>query len=138
MPNEIVVGYNGTDGSKHALQTAIDLCKDTGASLLVVFGYGVALMAEARDHELAVKQMGERETGAAVEEAKAAGVSAEAALVDAKPAEALAQTAEERGARMIVTGSVGAGTITGALIGAVPHKLLHVAKVPVLIVPPRE
>jgi nucleotide-binding universal stress UspA family protein len=134
MAGEIVVGYNGTDGAKRALQVAIELCKDLNATLVVAFGYGVARMAEARDHELALKELGERDTAEGVEMAKAAGVSAEAALVDAKPAEALAQLAAERGARLVATGSYGAGTIAGALLGTVPHKLLHLSTVPVLVV----
>ena len=57
-----------------------------------------------------------------------------AELVDAKPAEALAQVASDRGARMIVVGSHGERPLAGALLGSVPHKLLHTSETPVLVV----
>ena len=63
MAGEIMVGYNGTDGAKHALDVAIDLAKDLSAPLTVAFAYGVAHMAEARDHELALKEAGRADRG---------------------------------------------------------------------------
>ena len=42
--------------------------------------------------------------------------------------------ADERGARFIVVGSYGESPIKGAILGAVPHKLLHLAETPVVVV----
>lgn len=67
---------------------------------------------------------------------RAAGVDdVEGVVVDARPAEALLQVARERDARMIVVGAHGGHPLTGAVLGSVPHKLLHLSKVPVLVVP---
>jgi nucleotide-binding universal stress UspA family protein len=52
-----------------------------------------------------------------------------------KPAEALAELADERDARMIVIGSHGEGPIRGAILGSTPHKLLQRSGRPVLVVP---
>ena len=37
----IVVGYDGTDSSKAALDAAVELAKDLGDPIHAVFGYGV-------------------------------------------------------------------------------------------------
>jgi nucleotide-binding universal stress UspA family protein len=36
---------------------------------------------------------------------------------------------------MIVVGTHGEHPLTGAVLGSVPHKLLHLSRVPVLVVP---
>ena len=56
-------------------------------------------------------------------------------MVDARPVEALLALAAERDARMIVVGSYGDSPLKGAILGSVPHKLLHLADRPVLAVP---
>jgi len=62
---------------------------------------------------------------------------AQAVVVDLRPAEALLQVASERQARMIVVGTHGERPLTGAVLGSVPHSLLHLSRVPVLVVPVR-
>jgi len=69
--------------------------------------------------------------------ANAAVDDAQAVVVDARPAEALLQVASERKARMIVVGTHGERPLTGAVLGSVPHRLLHLSRVPVLVVPVR-
>jgi nucleotide-binding universal stress UspA family protein len=67
---------------------------------------------------------------------RAAGVGdCEAAVVDARPTDALLKLAADRGARMIVVGTHGEHPLAGAVLGSVPHKLLHLSDVPVLVVP---
>lgn len=135
MANEIVVGYDGTEGARAALRCAVELGKDLNAPLVLVFGYGLQrTSAELRAQLDAVRELGESATKAGLEEARSAGVEVKAELVDAKPAEALAQVASDRGARMIVIGSHGERPLAGALLGSVPHKLLHTSETPVLVV----
>ena len=135
MANEIVVGYDGTEGARAALRCAVELGKDLNAPLVLVFGYGLQrTSAELRAQLDAVRELGESATKAGLEEARRAGVEVKAELVDAKPAEALAQVASDRGARMIVVGSHGERPLAGALLGSVPHKLLHTSETPVLVV----
>ena len=135
MANEIVVGYDGTEGARAALRCAVELGKDLNAPLVLVFGYGLQrTSAELRAQLDAVRELGESTTKAGLEEARSAGVEVKAELVDAKPAEALAQVASDRGARMIVVGSHGERPLAGALLGSVPHKLLHTSETPVLVV----
>ncbi len=56
-------------------------------------------------------------------------------IVERAPAEALVDLAHERDARVIVVGTRGESPLRGALLGSTPHKLLHLADRPVLVVP---
>ncbi|MEA2346512.1 MAG: hypothetical protein QOG62_299 [Thermoleophilaceae bacterium] len=136
MADELVVGYDGTDGSDAALDAAIPLAKDLGAPVLLVFGYMPPgqYVSENKDHIEAVREMGEKVTGEAAARVREAGVEVSVELVPEPSAEALADTAKARGARMILVGSYGERPITGAILGSTPHRLLHLSEVPVLVV----
>jgi nucleotide-binding universal stress UspA family protein len=131
----IVVGYDGTDSSKAALDAAIGLAKDLGDSILAVFGYGVNPMGgEVKDHAQALKEHGQNVTAEAVERARAGGAEAEAMLVDQEGSDALTAAAKDRDARMIVVGSHGEGPIRGAILGATAYRLVHTSETPVLVI----
>ena len=135
MAAKIVVGYDG-EGAQRALDTAVELCKDLGASLVVVFGYGIPLPErQSADYREALHGLGEKFVQEAVERAGAAGVAAEAELVFERSAQALADAAVKHDARVVVVGAHGEGTIKGALLGSTAHKLLHLSERPVLVVP---
>ncbi len=85
-----------------------------------------------------VRQVAERVTAEALERVRAQGVEVEAELLDERPTEALLTLAEKHDARAIVVGSYGESPIRGALLGSVPHKLLHLSERPVLVVPAPE
>lgn len=136
MAGEIVVGYDGAEGAESALREAVAIAKGLGAELAVVFGYmppGV-VERQSADHRDMLREIGERHVNEAVERATAEGVTAHPHLVLQHSAEALVETAEEQGARMIVVGYHGEGPLTGALLGRTPYKVLHLSSVPVLVV----
>jgi nucleotide-binding universal stress UspA family protein len=136
MANEIVLGYDGTECAIAALDAAIALAKDTGSSLLVVYGYDPTRMGgEVRDLDLELEERGREVTKQAAEKAGNAGVEAEVAVVKQKAAPALAELAKQRDARVIVVGTYSERPLAGAILGSVPHKLLHIAEHPVLVVP---
>jgi nucleotide-binding universal stress UspA family protein len=134
MAQEIVVGYDGTEGAKTALDEAIGLCQDLSAALTVVFGWNVTPAREVADLREAVHQIGERETADAVKRAQDAGLQAEARVETERAAEAIVRVAQEKDARMIVVGSHGERPIRGALLGSTPHRLVHLSETPVLVV----
>jgi len=68
-------------------------------------------------------------------QADAKGVAVEEVVTEEAPAVALLRIADERDARMIVVGTRGESPLKGALVGAVPHKLLQLADRPVVVVP---
>jgi nucleotide-binding universal stress UspA family protein len=136
MASTIVLGYDGSDCAKAALETAVESAKAFGDRIVVAFGAGVYPIGEDSDHLRLVRKMGADWADEALTAIRAAGVTdAETSVVDARPAEELLKVAADRGARMIVVGTHGEHPLTGAVLGSVPHKLLHLSKVPVLVVP---
>ena len=134
---EIVVGYDGSDCAKAALDEAVALAKPLADGIVLVFGYapGGYGGGEVPTHREAVHELGERVTGEGVERARADGIAAEVELVPMHPARALAEVAARRKARMIVVGSYAEPPLRGVILGSTPYKLLHGAEVPVLVVP---
>jgi nucleotide-binding universal stress UspA family protein len=134
--SEIVVGYDGTDCAKAALDQAVGLAKELGDNVALVFGYapGGYGGGEVPTHREAVKEHGERVTKEAAATAAAAGVKHDVELVNEKGAEALADVAKKREARMIVIGTHGESALKGAMLGSTAHRLVHIAETPVLVV----
>lgn len=83
----------------------------------------------------ALEEIGERALAAAAAEAARAGAPAQTIVVIERPVPALLGTAEREDARMIVVGTTSERPLTGVILGAVPHKLVHRSARPVLIVP---
>jgi nucleotide-binding universal stress UspA family protein len=136
MASKIVVGYDGGEGAAKALDTALALCQDLGAELVVVFGYGIPLPErQSADYRDALHELGEKFVREAGERAQAAGVEATSELVFEKSAQALADAAVKHDARVVVVGAHGESPIRGALLGSTAHKLLHLSDRPVLVVP---
>ncbi len=135
----LVVGYDGSECAGVALDAALDLAKGLGDRVVVGFGYDPGGPGEEyRAVRDAVRAVGERATAEAVERARAEGVEVEVALIEERPTEALLKLADEHDARAIVVGTFGEHPIKGALLGSVPHKLLHLSERPVLVVPTPE
>jgi nucleotide-binding universal stress UspA family protein len=136
MAGEIVVGYDGTELGKAALDVGCDLALATGAPIVVVYGYEPYHGGgEIGTHRQVLYEMGEKATDEAVATARGRGVEAEVELVADRPAPALAEVAEQRGARLIAVGGFGEAPLKGAILGSTPYKLLHLASVPVLVIP---
>jgi len=135
----IVVGYDGSDSSKAALARAGELAKGLGDDVVLVFGYAPPGIwgGEIAEHEEAIAELGERVMGEARRLVESEGVGVEYELVAKRPAEAIAEVAEGRDARLIVVGSYGEAPLKGAILGSTPYKLLHQAGRPVLVVPAR-
>ena len=132
----IVVGYDGSDLARRALDSAIEIAGFTGDRIVAVFAYEISrLGGEVQDWAKAVRERAEREMLHAKHQADAAGVAIETQIVEEEPADALVQVASERDARVIVVGSRGERPVRAALLGATPYRLLHVADRPVLVVP---
>ncbi|MDX6601936.1 MAG: hypothetical protein QOF13_1138 [Solirubrobacterales bacterium] len=137
--SQIVVGYDGSDCGKAALDEALELADALGDKIVVVFGYSPPGLwgGEIAEHEEAIEELGEKVMDEARSRVEQTSVEAEFALVAKKASAALVETAEERDARMIVVGSYGDPPLKGMILGSTPNKLLHLAERPVLVVPAR-
>ena len=138
MAGTIVLGFDGSECSGSALDTAIDLAKRYGDRLVVVFAVEPPVRSvgeEFQEHEKALEEVGRRVSASALERAKEAGVEAEAQLVPERPAPAILDVARQHNARMIVIGTHSESPLRGAILGSVPHKLMHVSDRPVVVVP---
>lgn len=134
---EIIVGYDGTEIGRTALREAAGLAKQLGDHVVIVFGYapGGYGGGEIPSHREAVEELGEKITAEARELAQELGADCSVEMLPLRPDHALLQAAEEHDARMIVVGTYSEPTLKGVILGSTPHKLLHTADRPVLVVP---
>ncbi len=144
MFTRIVVGTDGSETAAEAVRQAVDLAKLAGAQLSIVSAYEPVskrrVEAEKLDAPADVQYgIGPREDvnivlDSAAAEAKKQGVEVQTHPVEADPAEAILNVAEETKADLIVVGNKG---MTGArrfLLGSVPNNVSHHAPCSVIIV----
>jgi nucleotide-binding universal stress UspA family protein len=140
----IVVGTDGSETAAQAVSQAIELAKLSGAQLSIVSAYSPApgrrVQAEQQEAPVDVQyELGPREDvnlvlDAAAAEAKEVGIEVQTHPVEADPADAILNVAEETKADLIVVGNKG---MTGArryLLGSVPNNVSHHAPCSVIIV----
>ncbi|MCW2957732.1 MAG: UspA domain protein [Solirubrobacterales bacterium] len=145
MFRAIVVGTDGSDTARSAVEEAIGLANSIGAELHIVSAYepvAADRLRVERDQVPADLQwmVNPREDvdetlRVAAEGARSGGVDQVAVHArQGDPADAILDVAEEQGADLIVVGNKG---MTGAkrfLLGSVPNKVSHHAPCSVLIV----
>jgi len=140
----IVVGTDGSETAAEAVRQAIELAKLSNARLSIVSAYapvsGRRVSGEQQQAPADVQyEIGPREDvnivlDAAAAEAKEQGVDVRTHPVEADPADAILNVAEEAKADLIVVGNKG---MTGArryLLGSVPNNVSHHAPCSVIIV----
>ncbi len=144
MFQSIVVGTDGSETARVAVDAAVELAKLTGARLELVSAYepvsGQRLRAEARQVPADLQWMvnPREDVDATLSEAAGrvaeAGVEARSWAREGDPADAILDVAEELAADLIVVGNKG---MTGAkrfLLGSVPNKVSHHAPCSVMII----
>jgi nucleotide-binding universal stress UspA family protein len=140
----IVVGTDGSDTAAEAVRQAIDLAKLSGAQLSIVSAYapvsprqvqGEKLNAPADvQHEIGPREDVNLVLDAAAADARKEGIEVQTHPVEADPADAILNVAEQINADLIVVGNKG---MTGArryLLGSVPNNVSHHAPCSVIIV----
>ncbi|RJT75113.1 universal stress protein [Arthrobacter cheniae] len=139
MLKPIVVGYDGSDGSKRAVRWAARHASATGLPLIVAYCWAWPLFTHDLGPVTGVKDSGlqnEAEKTAsegldlAVQTAPDADVSKR--LVAGFPAEVLTRLSTE--ASLLVTGTRGLGGFSGLLVGSVSLHLAASASCPILVV----
>lgn len=131
----LVVGFDGTEGAKAALDEALRLAADLDATVQLVFAFAAPRIGgELRDLDEAIAERGALVLERGVHHAAAAGVTVTTAFLKADPAEGLIAAADAVDARFIVVGSYGERPLKSALVGSTPTRLLHLSERPVLVV----
>jgi nucleotide-binding universal stress UspA family protein len=137
MFSTIVLALDGSEGAKNAIPVAIALAETEGGNLVLAH---VTEYLAAKGGEL--PHPGEEEIRVAIEQEAEQlterGIENEVQFADTVlggPAHAIVDIADRSGGDLIVTGSRGLTTVGDLLLGSVSHRLLHIAKRPVLVVP---
>lgn len=144
MFTRIVVGTDGSETAAEAVRQAVDLAKLSGAELSIVSAYEPVSKRRVEGEKLDAPadvqyEIGPREDvnlvlDAAAASARKEGVEVQTHPVEAEPADAILNVAEETKADLIVVGNKG---MTGArrfLLGSVPNNVSHHAPCSVVIV----
>ena len=135
----IVVGVDGSSGSREALRFAVEEARLRNAALRVVTAWHVSPMAysggfavpvDPHDFEESAKAVGKEALASLREET--VGVVVERLAKEGQAAQVLLQ--EARGADLLVVGSRGHGGFAGLLLGSVSQQVAHHASCPVVIV----
>jgi nucleotide-binding universal stress UspA family protein len=137
MFQTIVLALDGSDGAKRAIPVAAELAEKENAKIVIahVTEYMAAKGGELphvdedrirADIDSQAKELSDR------------GIDTKVELADSVlggPAHAIVEIGDRTGADLIVTGTRGHSSVAGLLLGSVTHRLLHIAKRPVLAVP---
>jgi nucleotide-binding universal stress UspA family protein len=141
MSGTIVVGVDGSAGSIHALEFALEEARARGAEVKAVAAWHVPLSIydggwvpvqnEAAEFERLAKEKLDKCLANAKPDMS--GVNVTAIVREGQAADVL--VAEARGADLLVVGSRGLGGFRGLLLGSVGQQCAHHASCPVTIVP---
>ena len=133
----ILIAYDGSEGSREALEKGVELARTTGAVATLVYVrhrplpiVGDPFYERSLSREL---HRGRDVLAEARAFAADAGVVAETELLEGDPAEQILDLARLRGAKLIVVGSRGRGAVAEALLGSVSQAIVHAADRPVLV-----
>jgi nucleotide-binding universal stress UspA family protein len=137
----IVIGTDGSESSRGAIELGIELARPTAATVTVVYvSHGPSPVLGSPYYERALSEelaKGRAALGAAASLVEAAGLVCETDLLQGNPADEIANAARERDAALIVVGSRGLGAVSGTLLGSVSRHLVRDADRPVLVAPRR-
>lgn len=133
----IVVGVDGSESAREALQWAVDEARRREATVEAVHAWRTVPLADYAftEHVPGGSARYAQETlDAAVGSVDTTGVTVEPKLKTGGAAQALIH--EAKGADLLVVGSRGRGGFSGLLLGSVSQQAAQHAPCPVVIVPP--
>ena len=132
----VVLATDGSESSERALAFAIELAQDTGASLEIVSVRPQWSRAGAGTGTLEVDRYDSSDDVAerAAARARRAGVEATGHVLEGHTVDRIIDTAVCVEADILVVGSRGLGSISGAVLGSVSQALVRRSPVPVMIV----
>lgn len=140
MFKRILVGYDGSDGSKRALMTALALGRQFDSQICAVSVEGklpryAATLGEVEEVEQERHEYYDGIQSEARQIAATYGVELGTVVAPGAPAETIVKTAREGGYNLIVMGHKGHSRLHEYLVGATADRVAHLAPCAVLIVP---
>ncbi|HYR54079.1 MAG TPA: universal stress protein [Methylomirabilota bacterium] len=139
----IVVGVDGSDAGKHAVEWTARLAKALRSEVIAVYALDIPVALPdpyTMPLYLDDKVRSEIEKDLVTKwcrPLKTAGVRYRAVLQDGRPASVILDVAEKEKAGLIVVGRRGRGEVAELLLGSVSHEVSLHSKRPVLLVPRR-
>jgi nucleotide-binding universal stress UspA family protein len=139
----IVVGVDGSDPGKHAVEWAARLAKAMRSEVIAVYALDIPV---ALPDPYTIPLYLDNKVRAGIEAdlvnkwcrpLKTAGVRYRAVLQDGRPASVIMDVADSEKADLVVLGRRGRGEVTELLLGSVSHEVVLHSKRPVLLIPQR-
>lgn len=135
----ILVAYDGSPHSKKALDWALNMAKQTTASLhlIMVFErnmYHMDLPTHLDDLEKTYMELFQAKLAAAVEACKDQGVPISSEVCSGQITDSILKKADSWNADLLVCGTLGHGGFTNLLVGSVAHSLVTYSKRPVVVI----
>ncbi|MFU1476476.1 universal stress protein [Roseovarius sp. C7] len=144
MPDKIVVGYDGSEGSKRAVDFAVERATALGATLVVAHVLEWSPYSFLTPNELEERHARRNEELKRAEDAvlaplvsslSSSGLTIETSLKYGNIADTLAKLTRDTGAVQVVIGRQGESGLASRLFGSVAGSLAQCSTVPVTIVP---
>jgi nucleotide-binding universal stress UspA family protein len=136
----IVLAFDGSDGSNKALQWTIDFAKENAAQthITTIFESMALLAIETASNVTALEKSRRAHICELTDLAKSLyaehNLSAIVVTLGGNPADAIIKYAQKINADIIICGTRGYGGFGALLLGSVAHKLVTYSKIPVLVV----
>jgi nucleotide-binding universal stress UspA family protein len=152
MYKKILIAFDGSEPSKHALDQGVSIANLAGAEVFIISvvprvmmpvfpdeGFGAAPVTAAQDmteyqqkmRDIYAKSLKEAEDD--IEE-KYPDLKVSTELMEGRPSSTIVEEAEKKDAELIVIGSRGLGGITGWILGSTSRRVVESCTVPILVV----
>jgi nucleotide-binding universal stress UspA family protein len=138
---KLVVGVDGSAGSRAALAWALDEAARRDAEVEAVFAWTLPAVAYSSPAAVPVNPVTMESEGTELLEHALALVSAASQVkthtrvCDGHPSKVLREIADEPDVRLLVVGSRGHSGLAELVLGSVSHTLSHIAPIPLVIIP---
>jgi len=138
---KILVAMDGSESALKAMRTAASLFQSTDPHLTLAYVLSRPLAYPADLPGWGLQSFEEEESkwanemlSTAASQATDLKVAVDTVVLGGSPAEAIADDASRQSYDLVVVGSRGRGAVTRVLLGSVADRLVHICKVPVLVV----
>jgi nucleotide-binding universal stress UspA family protein len=152
MYKKILIAFDGSEPSKHALDQGVSIANLAGAEVFIISvvprvmmpvfpdeGFGAAPVTAAQDmteyqqkmRDIYAKSLKEAEDD--IEE-NYPDLKVSTELMEGRPSSTIVEEAEKKDAELIVIGSRGLGGITGWILGSTSRRVVESCTVPILVV----